>query len=94
MVKYHILTEYREVAASAVAYPPVSESSGVPLPIPLCQLHPSPSAQFTSVRFRICFQEAGKALVIPLGFRVSMDGSDYLLSCGLSVRLLLESAIE
>ncbi|GBP04414.1 hypothetical protein EVAR_6590_1 [Eumeta japonica] len=85
-VTYHTSAKYRkEVAASAIAYRPVSESSSGSFPsitsLPLC-------------RFPLNPQEPGNKLVSPLKLRVSMAGGDHLLFGRSPARLPLKHAIK
>ncbi|GBP41265.1 hypothetical protein EVAR_32991_1 [Eumeta japonica] len=80
-LKLEQLEYEREVAASAIAFCPVSESSGCSLSSPL-SINP-----FPSIRYSIPSQEAGNALLASLGLRVSMGSGDYLLSNGSPARL-------
>ncbi|GBP10724.1 hypothetical protein EVAR_6282_1 [Eumeta japonica] len=90
LVKYLSLTEYRrEVAASAVGFRLMSESSGGPLSPPS---HRSPpSFRSPSFKYTIYFQEAGNALV---GVRVSMGGDDRLFTAASQARSHLKYAIK
>ncbi|GBP23849.1 hypothetical protein EVAR_86226_1 [Eumeta japonica] len=78
-----------EVAASTIAFHPLTESSSGQPPSPF--YHPSFSS---SIRYPICYQKADNVPVTPPGSRMSMAGVDHLLSDGPPARLPLVYAIK
>ncbi|GBP85727.1 hypothetical protein EVAR_69988_1 [Eumeta japonica] len=82
-VKNHTLVECRcEVAASAVTFHPVSESSGGPGPCP------------SSARYSNSCQEVKHTAVTPLELQASLSGGDHPFSDDSPTRLLLRYAIK
>ncbi|GBP85029.1 hypothetical protein EVAR_54182_1 [Eumeta japonica] len=85
----HYKENGREVAASAVALRPVIQSfSGLLSPLLL------PSIRFLTIRYPITSQEAGNALVTPLGLRAFMGGVEHLLFDRSLARLPFDYAVK
>ncbi|GBP36121.1 hypothetical protein EVAR_93814_1 [Eumeta japonica] len=78
----------REIANSAVAFHPMIENAGGPLPFPRT------SVRSSFIRYPVPFRETGNAPVPPLELRVSMGIGDHLFFDSSPPRLLLKYDIK